>query len=253
MSTTVLYQIAGDMTAGPLGAAEIARRRDILQGWAAAGTAIDVADSPGGPLSIESHAEEMLCVPPMIRALERRTPRPDAIIIGCFGDPGLAALRELFDCPVVGPFEASLHLAAQLGARVGVVTILDSVVPMLDHLVRGMGMSLRYAGAAAIDVPVLELKRDPALVVERVANAGVELVQQRGADVLVLGCMSLAFLGAAEQVRPHLDVPVVNPATCALKTAESLVAQDLAASRRTYVKPRTPVEARQGPDLRKAR
>jgi allantoin racemase len=238
---TVLYQIPGDMTAGPLGAAEIARRRDILQEWAAPGTVVDAADAPGGPLSIESHAEELLCVPPMIRALQERRQRPDAIIVGCFGDPGLAALRELFDCPIVGPFEASIHLGAQLGARVGVVTVLDSVVPMLDHLARGMGMSLRYAGATAIDVPVLEVKRDPALVVERVANAGLDLVRQHSADVLVVGCMSLAFLGVAEQVAPRVGVPVVNPAKCALKTAEALVAQGLAASRRTYAKPRKPI------------
>jgi allantoin racemase len=176
----------------------------------------------------------------MIRALQHRTQPTDAIIVGCFGDPGLAALRELFDCPVVGPFEASIHLAAQLGARVGIVTVLDSVVPMLDHLARGMGMSLRYAGAAAIDVPVLELKSDTALVIERVAHAGQALVRQHDADVLVLGCMSLAFLGVAEEVRPQLGVPVVNPAKCALKTAESLVAQHLSASRRTYAKPRKP-------------
>jgi allantoin racemase len=238
---TVLYQIPGDMSAGPLGAAEVARRRDILQGWAAAGTAVDVADSPGGPLSIESHAEEILCVPPMIRALRARNRPADAIIIGCFGDPGLAALRELFDCPVVGPFEASLHLAAQLGARAGVVTVLDSVVSMLDQLARGMGMSLRYAGAAAIDVPVLDLRGNTAHVMERVADAGHGLLVQHGADVLVLGCMSLAFLGAAEQVQAALGVPVVNPAKCALKTAEALVAQDLTASRRTYARPRKPI------------
>ena len=99
------------------------------------------------------------------------------MIVGCFGDPGLAALREMLDCPVVGPFEASLHLAAQLGGRVGVVTILDSVVPLLDHLVRGMGLSLRYAGAVAIDVPVLELKNDQATVMRRVSDAAAQLVR----------------------------------------------------------------------------
>jgi allantoin racemase len=243
MPATILYQVPGDMTAGPLGSAEIARRRQILQGWAAPGISVEAADAPGGPLSIESHCEEILCVPPMIRALQRRAHTMDAIIIGCFGDPGLAALRELFDCPVVGPFEASIHLAAQLGARVGVVTILDSVVPMLDHLALGMGLSLRYAGATAIDVPVLELKNDAGLVVERVVHTGQQLIDRHGADVLVLGCMSLAFLGVAEEVRPRLGVPVVNPAKCALKTAESLVAQDLAASRRTYAKPRKSILA----------
>lgn len=234
----ILYQIPGNMSAGPLGASEMERRRGLLQSWAQHGVAIEVADAPGGPLSIESHAEEVLCVPPMIAAVRRRSRPADAVIIGCFGDPGLAALREILDAPVVGPFEASFHLAAQLGARVGLVTILDSVVPVLDHLARGMGQSLRYAGARAIDIPVLELKHDPDLVVERAAAAARDLIARRDADVLVLGCMSLAFLGAAERVSEHVGVPVVNPAKAALKTAEALVSQGLVQSRRTYVRPR---------------
>lgn len=233
----ILYQIPGDMSAGPLGPAELQRRRGLLEGWAAAGTLIEVADSPGGPLSIESHVEEVLCVPPMVRALQRRAEPADAVIVGCFGDPGLEALREVLDCPVVGPFEAAMHLGAQLGTRVGVVTVLDSVVPVLDHLVRGMGMSLRYAGATAIDVPVLELRNDPSEVADRVLQGGQRMLGS-GADVLVLGCMSLAFLGMAEIAGGRIGVPVINPARCALKTAESLAAQQLLQSRRTYAKPR---------------
>lgn len=233
----ILYQIPGDMSAGPLGAPELERRRALLEGWAAPGTVVEVADSPGGPLSIESHVEEALCVPPMIRALQRRTPQADAVIVGCFGDPGIDALREVLDAPVVGPFEAAMHLGAQLGARVGVVTVLDSVVPVLDHLVRGMGQSQRYAGATAIDVPVLELRSDPSGVASRVLEGGRRMID-RGADVLVLGCMSLAFLGMAERSAGPLGVPVINPARCALKTAESLAAQQLLQSRRTYARPR---------------
>ena len=150
----ILYQIPGHMTAGPLGAAEIDRRRRLLQDWSGPNTVVEVADSPGGPLSIESTAEEFTCVPPMLAALRQRRQPADAVIVGCFGDPGVAALREVLDCPVIGPFESALHTGAQLGARVGVVTILDSVVPMLDRLVLGMGLSLRYAGAVAIDVPI---------------------------------------------------------------------------------------------------
>jgi allantoin racemase len=237
----VLYQIPGDVVAGPLGRGELERRREILQGWAAEGVWVEVADAPGGPLSIESHAEEIMCVPPMMRALAARKEQPDAVIIGCFGDPGLAALREVLDCPVVGPFEASLHLGVQLGGRVGVVTILDSVVPLLDALVRGMGMSLRYAGATAIDVPVLDLKAQIDTVQARVVNAANELARHRDADVTVLGCMSLAFLGVAERVSAETALPVVNPARAALATACSLAAQGLRQSRRTYPKPRKPL------------
>jgi allantoin racemase len=241
--THVLYQIPGDLCAGPLGAAEIERRRALLQGWASPETVVEVADTPGGPLSIESSAEEAACVAPTIAALRRRSQPPDAIVVGCFSDPGLAALRELFDCAVVGPFEASFHLAAQLGARVGVITILQSVIPMLDRLAWSIGQSVRYAGAAAIDVPVLELRHDPERVASLVAEAGRELSARRDADVLVLGCMSLSFLGVAEQIRERVGVPVVNPARCALNTAESMVAQGLRSSRRTYATPRKDVLA----------
>jgi allantoin racemase len=237
----VLYQIPGDVTAGPLGGTELARRERILQEWASAGVVIEVADAPGGPLSIESHAEEALCVGPMMAALRRRERAPDAVIVGCFGDPGLAALREIMDCPVVGPFESAFHLGAQLGHRVGVVTILESVVSVLDHLVRGMGLSLRYAGATAIAVPVLELAREGPQLAVRVAEAAAPLIRDHRADVLVLGCMSMAFRGIAERVAAEAGVPVVNPAYAALKTAESLVSQGLIQSRLTYAKPRKPI------------
>jgi allantoin racemase len=237
----ILYQIPGAMSAGPLGPGELARRRSILQGWARVDTVVEVADSPGGPLSIESHAEEFLCIPPMMRALHARAAAPDAVIIGCFGDPGLAALRETLDCPVVGPLESSFLTAAQLGQRVGIVTVLDSVVPVLDHIVRGMGMSLRYAGAAAVNIPVLDLHHDAEALPSRIASAARPLMEARDADVLVLGCMSMAFLGAADRVSALCKLPVVNPARCALHAAEALVAQGLGQSRRTYPRPRKPI------------
>jgi allantoin racemase len=239
----ILYQVPGHMSAGPLGAAELERRRGLLQGWAAEGVTIEIADSPGGPLSIESHVEEALCVPPMLAAVTARHHPADAVIVGCFGDPGVAALREVLECPVVGPFEAAFHLGAQLGGRLGIVTILDSVVPILDCLVLAMGQTLRYAGSAAIGIPVLELRHNPEAVAERIISAGTSMIQERHADVLLLGCMSLAFLGMAERVAAPLGIPVLNPAKCALKTAEGLVAQGLVQSRRTYAKPRKEIVA----------
>ena len=213
------------------------RRQAILQGWACSGTVVDVADAPGGPLSIESATEEALCVGPMLAAIRARPTPPDAVIIGCFGDPGLAALREVLDCPVVGPFEASFHLGAQLGHRVGVVTVLDAVVPMLDHLARGMGETVNYAGAVAVNINVLDLKAHRDALPSRVAEAARALIDRNGADVIVLGCMSMAFLDVASQVAAECRVPVINPARAALSTAESLLALGLTPSRRTYPKP----------------
>lgn len=237
----ILYQMPGDVSSGPLGAAELERRRGILQQWAGDATEIEVADSPGGPLSIESHAEELLCVPPMLRALHRRSTEPDAMIVGCFGDPGLAAVREVLECPAVGPFEASFATALQLGARVGVVTVIDNVIPLLDHLVMGMGLSSRYAGTVAVDVPVLDLPKAGERLPSLIARAAERLIETRDAHVLILGCMSMAFQGVAEQVGERCGLPVVNPARCAVHAAEALAAQGLRHSRRTFPRPRKPL------------
>jgi allantoin racemase len=238
---TILYQIPGDVSAGPLGSGELDRRLGLLRGWAAPGTSMEIADAPGGPFSIESAAEEAMCVAPTLAALARRAAAPDAVIVGCFGDPGLAALREALDCPVIGPFEASMHLGAQLGHRVGVVTVVDGVIPVLDHLARGMGETLNYAGAIAVNVNVLDLREHAATLADTIADAGRVLVRERGADVLVLGCMSMAFLGMAEAIGDRCGVPILNPARVALKTAETMAALGLRHSRRTYPRPAKPL------------
>ena len=46
---------------------------------------------------------------------------PDAVLIGCFGDPGLMALRQLSDAPVLGLAQASLQTAHASG-RYAVIT-----------------------------------------------------------------------------------------------------------------------------------
>src|SRR5207245_6707666 len=66
-------------------------------------------------------------------------------IIGCFGDPGLDAARELVEMPVVGPAEASMLMACTLGHRFSVISVLESVVPSLRHLAHRVGVSEKLA------------------------------------------------------------------------------------------------------------
>jgi allantoin racemase len=64
-------------------------------------------------------------------------------------------------------------------------------------------------------------------------------VQEDGGDVLVLGCMSMAFLPSiCETLGQHVLVPVVNPVIAALKTAETLVAMKLAHSKIAWPPPK---------------
>ncbi len=234
----VLYILPGSLSKTPLGPREVERRRSILQRLAAPGTEVDIADVPDGPSSIESAYEEYLSIPGTLVHVQDAARRGYAgAIIGCFGDPGLDAARELVEMPVVGPAEASMLLACTLGHRFSVVTVLESVVPSLRHLAHRVGVSEKVASVRAVDIPVLELAKDRERSVGRMIALGRAAVAEDGADALVLGCMSMGFLEAHRTIAEQTGVPVVNPVYAALKLLEALVSSGLAHSKRAFPVP----------------
>jgi len=55
--------------------------------------------------------------------------------------------------------------------------------------------------------------------------------------VLILGCMSLAFLRVERELAEATGVPVVNPLLAGVKFLEALVAAGLHHSKRAYPRP----------------
>jgi allantoin racemase len=225
----ILYLVPGALSASR-GTEELERRRAALQAWAAPGVSVSIAENPDGPRSIESAYEEYLSVPGSLEVAARAS--CDALVLGCFGDPGLDGFRELLRVPVVGPCEASMHVASQLGHRFAIVTVLDAVVAPLHRLARIAGLDARLATIVAVDIPVLELGAGS---YEAVLDGGRRALAA-GADTVILGCMSMAFLGVAERLSEELGMPVINPARTALKTAELLVGSGLTHSPRALPK-----------------
>lgn len=214
---------------------ELARRQGILQDFAASGTEVSVWDTPEGPASIESSVEEHLAVPGLLGAVGRAEREGfDALIVGCFGDPGVEAARELASIPIVGPCEASLAASIPLGHRATIITVLQNVTHTLRRVVRVAGLEARLASVRAVEVSVLDLAKQRPQVVAAFVREGRRALEQDGADVLIPGCMSMAFLGIAEEVQKELAVPVLNPAAVALKTAELFVRLGLRTSKRAY-------------------
>lgn len=196
-----------------------------------------------GPPSIESEFDEALAVPgTILRAIEAERAGADAIIIDCMGDPGLKPSREAVRVPVLGPAETSMHLAAMLGQKFSVVTVLDSVKPMLVNLARVYGVYEKLASVRVIEIPVLELEARLAEVQDALANAALLAVEEDGADVVVLGCTG--FLGCAEAIERRLsqaghEVPVIDPIPATVCVAEAIAKSGLRHSKRTYATPRS--------------
>jgi allantoin racemase len=235
----ILYQLTSpmDKTVGPQ---EIARRQKVLQGHAAAGTEVLVEPTAIGPAAIESAHDAALVVPELIRLAPLAEKRGvGAVIIGCFSDPGLDALREMLSIPVIGPGAASLHLAAQLGTRLSVLTPSGRGYGRVAARLRALGLSPLLASVRGIDLSVLDFATQKPGALDKATEAARIAVERDGADVLVLGCMSMAFLPCiCEQLGERVGVPVVNPVVAAIKVAETVIAMKLAHSKVAWPRPK---------------
>lgn len=222
-------------------------REAALQRFVGPGVTVEARRPRGGPASIESMYEEYLWVPGVMElAVELEREGFDAIVPGCFGDPGLDGLRELVAIPVVGPGATAMLVAANLGHRFGVITVLESVVRPLENLALLTGVAAKLASVRSIDLPVLALNDDPAATFDRLVATSRRAIAEDRADVLVLGCGTLSFRAA--ELQEVVDVPVINPLQVALRTAELLVACNLTHSKRSYPVPPKLAPAMAGPN-----
>jgi len=211
-------------------------REAALQQFVGRGVTVEARQNVHGPASIESMWEEYLSVPGLLElvpALEREG--FDAVVPGCFGDPGIDGLRELVNIPVLGPGATSMLVAANLGHRFSIITVLENVIRPLENLARLTGVEAKLASVRQIGIPVLELNDDPEATFRRLLDVSREVIERDRADVLVLGCGTLSFRAAEAQAA--LGVPVINPLQVTLRSAELLVASGLSHSKRSHPTP----------------
>ena len=103
MRHRILYQLTSPMHR-TLGVEEIARRRAYLSKAAAPDVVIDVWPLADGPSAVESNADAARVVPELLRTVPKWIAESyEAVVVGCFSDPGVAAIRDLTDIPVIGP------------------------------------------------------------------------------------------------------------------------------------------------------
>ncbi|MCC6945034.1 MAG: aspartate/glutamate racemase family protein [Thermomicrobiales bacterium] len=214
-----------------------AQRADALRTFLSPGVELEARPRPTGPQSIESMWEEYLAAPAyMEMALQLEREGFDAVIPGCFGDPGLDGIREVVSIPVVGVGSAGIHVAASLGHRFSIISPISEAIRLSENLVRAYHLESKLASVVALDIPVLELNGNPDATFERAVEVGREAIERDRADVLVTGCGTLSF--RAEELQAALGVPVVNPLRAALRMAELLVSSGLSHSKRSYPTPR---------------
>ncbi len=200
---------------------------------------LDVVTIDGGAVSIESYFDEAINIPYFLHKLSIAK-EYDAVIIDCFGDPGLDAARELLDIPVIGPNHSALHLASQVGGRFSVISVLPQLEHPIRDLARKYGLENNLVSVRNMNIPVLELEKDSEAV-EKTVEAAKKAVEEDGACAIVFGCTGMSFF--LDEVRETLRnegilVPVIEPFQAAVYNAVMWVLLGVTHSKTRYVPPR---------------
>ena len=140
----------------------------------------------------------------------------DSILLACFGDPGLFALRELSAAPVVGLAEAAMEEAAAYG-RFSIVTGGVLWKPMLERLAFALGRSAALASIRPITLTGDQIAADPDSALRFLAAEARAAQEQDGAQAVILGGAALA--GIAARLAPELPLPLIDSVLAGARVA----------------------------------
>ena len=138
---------------------------------------------------------------------------PDGVLIGCFGDPGLFALRESSACKVTGLAEASFMEASERGSF-AIVTGGLRWKPMLQRLAMTLGFGEALLHIETVTPTGAMLQADPAMAIECLTQACQD-ASLPGVRSIILGGAGLA--GLASVIQPHVDLPLIDSAQAGLR------------------------------------
>jgi Asp/Glu/hydantoin racemase len=175
-----------------------------------------------GPPGVETQAHVDGITEKLLAEFERNPDwrASDVVVVACFSDPGVAALREVLRQPVLGIAECSYLSAAALAERFGVIAILSRSIPRHRRQQRVVGVDHRVAGEVALELGVVELSRED-VTWERMVAAGTRLRDEHGAGAIVMGCAGMARY--RDRLEDRLGLPVVDPTQSAVAMALGLV------------------------------
>lgn len=193
------------------------RLRQVLTPRLPEGTTLDAHTARFGASYIACEASHAVAAHAALEVwaeqLQAGAQRPDGVLLGCFGDPGLFALRECSACPVTGLAEASFIEASAHGPF-AIVTGGERWRPMLQRLAQSLGYGQELLHIETVAPSGAELLADPDMALRCLSQA-CEQAARSGAKAIIMGGAGLA--GYARALQERIDLPLIDSALAGLK------------------------------------
>ncbi|MEM3404435.1 MAG: aspartate/glutamate racemase family protein [Nitrososphaeria archaeon] len=216
---------------------EESKRRRTIANSIVHNSEVDIIGVDQGPMTIETCVEEAYASSSYLSKIYNLQRAYDAFIVGCFGDPGIRAARELIDKLVVGPAQASLNLASQLADDFVIVSPLEGTVILTKHIVKAYGFGEYVTSIVPAEIPVIDFIENREKASNKLTGIISTALKENGGGAVILGCMSMGYALVDELVKDSLKVPVINPVKASLITTESILNIGLKQSKTSYPNP----------------
>ena len=170
---------------------------------------------------IVSEAAAVVAAHAAIDAWQKHHHGCSAVLLACFGDPGLFALRELSAVPVLGLAEASMRAAGRIAERFSIVTGGAAWKPMLERLAQALGFDAALASVRTMTLTGAQAAADPDSATATVAAACRAARDTDGAEAVILG--GAGFAGLAKRVSALAGFPVIDSVEAAAHEVAALL------------------------------
>jgi Asp/Glu/hydantoin racemase len=188
------------------------RLQEVLRPWVPPGVELLVQTARFGAPYIACEASHAVAAHACLDswAAHRSTDSEplEGVLIGCFGDPGLLALREVSGCAVTGLAEASFIQAAAHGPM-AIVTGGERWKPMLQRLAHQLGYGALLRHIETVTPTGAALQADPDMALRCLSEA-CQKAAQKGVASIILGGAGLA--GYAQLLQAHCALPLIDSA-----------------------------------------
>lgn len=186
-------------------------------------TILDVRASEHGlPLDdFEYYAYELMTGKELLAAYRKaELDGYDAILQGCWYDPGVREGREILKIPITGICEASCHVGSLLGHKFSVIVGQRKWIAKMEENIVRYGFGPKIASWRVVDLHVADFRDDREATMKALVDISRKCVQEDGAEVILTACGG--FETYTKEASEKVGVPIVNPVQAGVMLAEWL-------------------------------
>jgi allantoin racemase len=193
---------------------------EMIAGIAHEGLEVVMVDLPDVPVTSvrNRHDADIVAAAHTRAALRAEAEGFDAVAMGCLGEPGVAAAKEMVQIPVIGEAQAAMHMAALVARRFSFVGPDHGDGSEEYEFAYRYGLSQQLVSVKGVAATSPSFAFEEAGLAELMIRAARLAIEEDGAQA-VIGYGSLKVIRA---MREALPVPVINPVTAGILLAESV-------------------------------